>query len=143
MKYELEIVNFEQTQQDGEMYWAESEIAMLTGLDLDTIRQVTAGATRLYGQWWVETFRKLGFNTNMRWIKFDRKTEHPCMIRCKIPHDKHHWAGFIYYDDHIYHMHYGKLSWATWNEYWPNYRVTSMLQVWIDVDGKLNEITDR
>lgn len=143
MKYEIEIVNFEQSEQDGDRYWAESEIATLTGLDLDTILQVTAGVTRYYGQWWVKTFRSLGFNTNRQWIKFDKNTEHPCMIRCRVPGDKYHWAGFIYYDGHIYSPDYGKLTWATWNEWWPNYKVTSMLQVWIDINGKLNELTDK
>lgn len=143
MKYEIEIVNFEQSEQDCARYWAESEIATLTGLGLEEILQVTAGATRYYGQWFVQTFRKLGFNTNPRWVKFDKNTEHPCMMRCKIPHDKHHWAGFIYYDGHIYHPDYGKLTWAKWNECWPNYRVTSMLQVWISTDTIINEKTDR
>lgn len=143
MKYEIEVVNFEQSEQDGARYWAESEIAMLTGLSLDEILQVTAGCTRYYGQWWVKTFRALGFNTNERWVKFDKKTVHPCMIRCKIPHDKNHWAGFIYYDGHVYNPDYGKLTWSKWNELWPNYRVTSMLQVWIDTIGTLNELTDK
>lgn len=143
MKYELEIVNFEQTQQDGERYWFESEIAMLTGLDFDTIWEVTYCVKKWYGQMYVKIFRKLGFNTNLRWVKFDKNTEHPCMIRCKIPHNKNHWAGFVYYDGHVYHPEYGKLTWAKFNEWWPNYKVTSMLQVWIDVAGTLNEISDR
>lgn len=52
-KYEIEIVNFELTEQDGARYWAESEIATLTGLELEEILKVTAGTTRYYGQWWL------------------------------------------------------------------------------------------
>lgn len=131
-KYEVEIVNFETSEQDGARYWAESEIAMLTGLELEEILQVTAGVSRYYGSWWPETFRKLGFNCNPRWIKFDKDTRYPCMMRCHIKDDKSHWAGFVYYDGVVYHLDYGKIPLEQFYELWGDvYKPTSMLQVWI------------
>lgn len=123
-KYEIELVNFPD-------HWFESEIAMLTGLEFEEIRAVTRDVIRWSGSQYVRIFRKLGYNTNARFVKFDKNTPYPCMMRCKIPHDKSHWAGFVYYDGKIYHPNEGILSWAEWNAMYPNYRVTSMLQVWI------------
>jgi hypothetical protein len=136
-KYEIEIVNY------GQHHWFDSEVAMLTGLEMDDFKHLTWPITRWTGQAYIRVFRGLGFNTNDRFVKFKRDTEHPCMMRCKIPHDKAHWAGFVYYDNHIYHPDEGKLTWAEWNAMWPNYKVTSMLQVWIETTQKLNERTDK
>lgn len=129
-KYEIEIVNFEDHFHDGD-FLLQSEFATLTGLEWEEIWDATHDVKIASGQWFIKTFRKLGFNTNTRWIKFDKQTEFPCMMRCKIPHDKKHWAGWVYYDGHVYDIREGKLTWAEWNAMWPNYKVTSMLQVWI------------
>lgn len=142
MKYEIEIVNFEEEMQDGGFH-SESEIATLTGLGWEDMYDITSKVKRWTGQAYIKTFRTLGFNCNTRWIKFDKNTEYPCMIRCKIPHDKHHWASWIYYDGHIYDIREGKITWAKWNSWWPNYKITSMLQVWISTDTKINELTDK
>ena len=123
-KYEIEIVSYYPE-------WWNSEISILTGLERSDFVEMTNKVTRWTGTQYIRILRKLGFNTNSRFIKFDRKTEYPCMMGCRIPHDKHHWAGFIYYDEHIYHPEEGKLTWAEWNALWPNYKVTSMLQVWV------------
>lgn len=136
VKYELEIVSHYPC-------WWDSEICILTGLSLEEVRPVTRNTTRWTGQQYIKVFRHFGFNTNDRFVRFDRKTKYPCMIRCRVPNVKSHWAGFIYYDGHIYHPEEGKLTWAEWNSLWPNYKVTSMLQVWIGTDQKLNEITDK
>jgi hypothetical protein len=124
-KYEIEVVNF------GDDYFIESEIAILTGLSLEEILIVTKGVQRHPGQWYVRAFQKLGYNCNNRFIKFDKKTQYPCMMRCKKRGVNNCWYGWIYYDGHIYDIHEGKITWAKWNALWPNFKVTSMLQVWI------------
>lgn len=137
-KYEIEIVYF------GDNFWFESAIGTLTGLPFDEIKPHTSKITRWTGQSFVKVFRQLGFNTNTRWIKFERDSKYPCMMRCRKPGVKNNWYGFVYYDGYIYIP--GEktgMSWNLWNRLYPNYKVTSMLQVWIDLDSVINENTDK
>lgn len=124
-KYEIEHANFE-----GHGF--ESEISMLTGLGFDEIIKVTGKITRWSGRAFINTFQKLGYSCNQRFIKFDKNTPYPCMMRChKIRVKESYWYGFIYYDGFVYHVDAGKITWALWNDWYPDLRVTSMLQVWI------------
>lgn len=124
-KYEIDHINF------GDGFHFQSEIAMLTGLGLDEVLSATSKESRWSGQAFVRLFQSLGYSCNNRWIKFDRNTKYPCMIRCKKPKVKSHWYGWVYYDGFIYDVYEGKITWAQWNAMWPNFKVTSMLQVWI------------
>lgn len=125
MKYEIELAYFPD-------HWFESEIATLTGLEFEEIYEITKNVKRWSGSQYVKVFQKLGFNCNNRFIKFDKDTPYPCIMRCsKIRVKESHWYGFIYYDGNIYIPNYGTLTWAQWNSFYPNYKVTSMLQVWI------------
>jgi hypothetical protein len=115
----------------GPDYQIEGEIATLTGLEFEDILMATKGVTHWSGQAFVKVFRKLGFNTNRQFIKFDKETEWPCMMRTKKPFDKKYWYGFVYFKGLVYVQYYGPVTWAEWNKLYPNYRITSMLQVWI------------
>ena len=124
-KYEIEHVCFDD-------YPIESEFAMLTGLELDEILKVTGKITHWSGQAFVRAFQKLGYSCNNRFIKFDKNTGYPCLMRChKIRKKENHWYGFVYYDGYIYHVSAGKITWALWNDWYPDLKITSMLQVWI------------
>jgi hypothetical protein len=124
-KYEIEHVRF-----DG--LWIESEIGMLTGLGLGDILKVTGKITHWSGQTFVRVFHQLGYNCNQRFVKFDKQTPYPCMMRCnKVRVKENCWYGFVYYDGFVYLVDEGKITWAEWNKLHPDLRVTSMLQVWI------------
>lgn len=124
-KYEIELAYFPD-------HWFESEIATLTGLSFEEIYAVTKDVKRWSGSAYVKVFQRLGFNCNNRFVKFDKDTPYPCMMRCrKLRVKESHWYGFIFYDGNIYFPYYGTLTWAQWNDQYPNYKVTSMLQVWI------------
>ncbi len=123
MKYEIEPRFFEG-------YHFESEISTLTGLELEEILPHTKDITRWSGSTYVKLFRKLGFNCNPKFKKFDRETPYPCIMRTKKPKVKQFWYGFIYYDNKIY-IQEDVLTWEEWNAMYPNYRITSMLQVWV------------
>lgn len=124
-KYEIEHVCF-----IG--HFIESEIAMLTGLNLDEILNVTKDIKIWKGSKFIEVFRNLGYNCNNRFTKFDKDTQYPCLMRSHNRYKKeNYWYGFVYYDDHVYDINLGKLTWAEWNDRYPQLRVTTMLQVWI------------
>lgn len=124
MKYEIDLIIHET--------YIDSEIAMLTGLELEDIQPLTSKLTSIRGKTYIEIFRKLGYSCNPRFIKFDKNSEYPCLMRTRKLKDKKYWYGFIYYDGKVYDHNYAEvLTWAKWNANYPNYRVTSMLQVWI------------
>lgn len=124
-KYEIEHVVFINR-------YTESEIAMLTGLDLDDILPVSEKVTRWTGSAYVKVFQKLGFNCNPRFKKFDKQTEYPCLMRCRNIRKKDpYWYGFVYYDGYVYDVYNGPMTWAEWNHVYTNLKITSMLQVWI------------
>jgi hypothetical protein len=107
-------------------------IAVLTGHSIEDI----IAASPTYDSWaprdYINTFRKLGFNTNNRFIKFNPETPYPCLMRyTRTDIDEPYWYGSVYYDHKVDE---GSARWAFDN--WLKYhngtiRVTSMLQVWI------------
>jgi len=136
MRYEIEVVFY------GDGLYNQSVISSLTGLDFEESDEAVKSVKRLYwsGQTYVQVFRKLGFNTNPRFIKFDTETPYPCIMRC-INHKKGVWYLFLYHQGMVYDIH-GKCFHITDpNEVsrlngsyflkWYGMKVTSMLQVWI------------
>jgi len=124
MKYEVQL-----TFLPG--YSFQSEIAMLTGLEVDEIIEVTKNITTWRGSTYIQIMQQLGYSTNPRFIKFDKETTYPCLMRTRKLGEKKYWYGWVYYDGFIYDTCFGKITWAEWNEKRPNFRITSMLQVWI------------
>ena len=145
-KYEIENVNF------GRNMHHENIIGMLTGLPLDEInvalkkldiiKSVTLIKRHLYDLkakdiWYtrdyLNTFHALGFNTNPRFKKFDPETEYPCIMRCKeVGTENGYWYGWVYNDGKVYDTSGQIWPFDGWIEAHKNeYRVTSMLQVWI------------
>lgn len=106
-------------------------IAILTGLPIEEIEAVSPVADCWGGQRFVEVFRKLGFNVNRRFKKFDPDTEYPCLMRHKRTDIKEpYWYLEVYYDGKVY----GGNSYYTledWMKQYPQCKITSMLQVWI------------
>lgn len=107
-------------------------IAILTGLPIEDIVKVSPTRDAWYGKDFINIFRSLGFNVNPRYIKFNPKTEYPCMMRFRDKTDnKVCWYSYVYYNDKVYT---GKGEWwrfDQWIKAYSNCRVTSMLQVWI------------
>lgn len=125
MKYEIEHIAYPN-------HYIESEIAMLTGLELEDILPISGKVTRWSGSAYVKVFQSLGYSCNPRFIKFDKQTQYPCLMRTHNQIKKEpYWYGFVYYDGFVYDINFGKITWAQWNELCPELRVTSMLQVWI------------
>lgn len=125
MKYEIEHIAYQN-------HYIESEIAMLTGLELEEILTVSGKVARWNGSAYVKTFRSLGYNCNPRFKKFDKETEYPCLMRThRVRKKEKYWYGFVYYDGFVYDFYNGKMTWAEWNHIYSDLRVTSMLQVWI------------
>lgn len=110
----------------------ETIIGLLTGLTLEEIEAATPRRKFWYTRDYMHAFFKLGFNTNPRFIRFDPATEYPCIMRCQKKPDDGHWYGWVYYDNLVYHTHGYLWEFDKWiEEYSEDFRVTSMLQVWI------------
>lgn len=126
-KYELELVNF------GGKYYMESMIATLTGLDLEDILAVRPYKDRWIGGEIAQLIRDLGYNTNLRFTKFNRNTKYPCLMRTHDRFKKNGtWYSFVYYDGMVGCNGYTEfVPWSQFNMDNPNLRVTTMLQVWI------------
>jgi len=108
-----------------------THIAILTGLDIEEIEKVSPKKDCWGGQSFVNVFRELGFNCNNRWVKFDPNTDLPCLIRFKSNVIKEpYWYLHVYYKNIVY-MGNSRLPFDQWIENNSNYRITSMLQVWI------------
>lgn len=106
-------------------------IAMLTGIDKSEIIEKTSDIVRWTGGKFTKVIRGLGYNCNSRFLKFDKLTEYPCLMRCHVRTRREScWYGFVYYDGMVY-CDEGVITWAEWNATYPELRVTSMLQVWI------------
>lgn len=135
-KYEIEVVSY------GDGLYNQSVISSLTGLDFEESDEAVKSVKRLCwsGQTYVQVFRKLGFNTNQRFIKFDPQTPYPCIMRC-TNHKKGVWYLFLYHQGMVYDIHGNSFHITDTNEVsilngsyflkWYNMKVTSMLQVWI------------
>lgn len=135
-KYEIEVVSY------GDGLYNQSVISSLTGLDFEESDKVVKQVKRLSwsGQTYVQVFRKLGFNTNPRFIKYDPETPYPCIMRC-VNHKKGVWYLFMYHQGLVYDIHGNSFHLNDPNEVsnrngsyilkWYGMKVTSMLQVWI------------
>lgn len=110
-----------------------TKIAILTGLPIEEIEAAAPNRRDgWYARDYIQTFRKLGFNTSNRFIKFDPDTIYPCIMRFTDVGDKSgHWYAEVYYD------HWVECGNEEWDfDHWLYYmngsvRITSMLQVWI------------
>lgn len=108
-----------------------TSIAILTGLPLTEILAVSPDKDKWGGQRFVEVFRKLGFNVNPRWNKFDEETEYPCLIRFRRTDIKEPWwYQSVYYDHQVFEGN-SICTFKDWQDYYPHLKITSMLQVWI------------
>lgn len=126
-KYEIELVYF------GPGMHHETMVGLLTGLQLDEIKAACPKNDSWYTRTYIEVFHKLGFSTNPRFKKFDPETQYPVIMRCKeVGKENGHWYGWIYYDGWVYSSYCTVETFDEWIEYYgKDYRVTSMLQVWI------------
>lgn len=129
-KYEIEAVFHP-------LHFFESQICSLTGLELEEVLQHTKKIKTWRSRTYIDLFRELGFNTNHRFIKFDPDTKYPCLMRTKEygPEGKH-WYGFVYYDHLVYMIgedteQVGAIGLNRFKAYYPQLKITSMLQVWI------------
>lgn len=126
MKYELDWTRYYPDNSHFTM------IAILTGLPLEDIMAVSPVRNCWGGQRFVEVFRKLGFNVNPRFKKFDPETEHPCLMRFKRNDvNEPWWYCAVYYDGYVYQGNSFCRTFDHWLISNSHYRVTSMLQVWI------------
>jgi hypothetical protein len=126
MKYEL----------DWTRYYSDNGfhtlIAILTGLPIEEIVAACPDRDRWHGRDFRETLNKLGFNTNVRFKKFDPETSYPCIMRFKLrgKSEQGTWYCFAYYDGEV-QMGNSSCSLKEWEQMYRRYRITSMLQVWI------------
>lgn len=125
-KYELEEIR----EFRGE-YYLHAYVSILTGLSYDEISPHIE--RRMTGSKFRRAFNKLGFNTNHRFIAFDPETQYPALIKCHLRGETKHWYPFVYYDNKVYAPDHGGVydsldSFLINNK---DFRITSMLQVWI------------
>ena len=106
-------------------------IAVLTSLSIEEIISASPKSNKWHGRDYVKTFYKLGFNTSERFVKFDPSTDKPCMIRAvEIDNERSGWYSWAYYDNCIVDDGV-QYSLGLWTRYFPQLKITSMLQVWI------------
>jgi hypothetical protein len=106
-------------------------IAILTGLSFEEIIDASPKYDRWYGRDFVKTFQKLGFNTNERFVKFHPATDKPCMLRLvDIDKTKSGWYAWAYCDG-LVADNGSAYNLELWKTFYPDLRITSMLQVWI------------
>jgi len=124
-KIEIEFVN-------NPYYYCTRLVAMCTGYTLDQLLSVhdpKQGGWR--GKDFINLFNVLGFNCNHRFIKFDPKTEHPCLMRSKIFNVSSFWEVCVYYNGICYVPGHGKYTLDEYQDTFKDLKITSMLQVWI------------
>lgn len=139
-KYEINPVTF------GANMHHETIIGILTGLELDEINIALKKLKIIpaypydfkskdiwFTKDYLNTFHELGFNTNERFRKFDPETVYPCIMRCKrVREENGYWYGWIYNNHWVYDTHGSVWTFDEWiDQFKKEYRVTSMLQVWI------------
>ena len=107
-------------------------IAILTGHEIEDIVAASSENQIWYPKMYIAAFRKLGFNCDDRFVKFNPDTDKPCMMRFKRNDIKEsYWHAFAYYDHKVY---LGAGEWYKFDlfiEANPHFRITSMLRVWI------------
>ena len=136
MVYEIEVLDY------GKDFWHESTLSTLTGLPFDEVHNTVLKMNKKCwgGQLYIKAFQSLGFNTNLRFVKFDKDTPYPCILRC-CNHTKGYWYLFYYnagivYDAAGYSFSLDdptQVRQTKGSYFLKNYgmKVTSMLQVWI------------
>lgn len=136
MQYEFEVVNY------GDPYWHESMLSTMTGLSFDEVSQAVKAIKkeRWNGTDHIKALQSLGFNTNNRFVPFDKDTPYPCILRCHNGQKGVWWI--FYYCNGVVYNHEG-LSFllddrfncvcrkGKYYFYHHGMKVTSMLQVWI------------
>lgn len=132
MSYELAWEHLERMERGSNI----SLCALFTGLPVFDIREARKEVCRQNnkpnadawgGQAFVQVFRFLGFNTDARFVKFDPNTDKPCIMRTVDPDVKGRWYAFVYNDGLVNNSYTLK----EWQQYFPDLKITSMLQVWI------------
>jgi hypothetical protein len=133
--YEIELVRSE-TDSDYHI----SMLATVTGLPKQEIWEKLPEHLKKANSWRGSSFgevaRLLGYNTNLRFIKFDPETPWPCILRVQVPDEwgwKGKWWALVYNQKVVYDVHNRPA--LRYIEHWldehPGCRITSMLQVWI------------
>lgn len=118
-------------------YFFHSLFKTITGLpyeDIDPVlKQYLSKSGTLTGQRIIKVCRELGFNTNTRFIRFDKKTTYPAFLRLQIFNKSGSWAIAVYYNDRVYLPYCGG-AYDSLHQFLEENRTlkpTSMLQVWI------------
>lgn len=133
MTYEIEHIFLGRNRSMTNLY------CTLTGLEPEEVEPLIK--QRMGGQMFISIFRELGYNTNDRFIKFDRNTPYPIVLRC-CNHEKGVWFPFVYHQGIIFDVCYNRfiniddknqVRCMNGKYFLIDYgmRVTSMLQVWI------------
>lgn len=136
--YEIELVPMA-----SEHDWHESQLATLTGLPKQEVSERLPEKYRKVGSWggqgYVQCARALGYNCNLRFIKFDPTTPWPCIMRVQSPEIKNGWWALIYHQGQVYDVAWPphRQPLAAWQAAHPDCRITSMLQVWMSPHNAL------
>ncbi|MDN5283897.1 MAG: hypothetical protein JWR38_171 [Mucilaginibacter sp.] len=113
-------------------YGMHALFSILTGLPYNDIDIYFKPGKRLYGRDIIQILQRMRFNINPGFIKFDRATVYPCLLRCTKANSKR-YQYFVYYDDKVYAPHQGgTYAYQDWfAEQNDDYKIHSMLQVWV------------
>ena len=110
-------------------------IGIITGCHRNDIKKAAPEKNAWCGKDYINTFRKLGFNTNNSFINFDPETKHPVMMRFSVkekPKNKtSYWHAYAYFNGKVYFGAGEVVDFDTFIDLYKEYSVTSMLQVWI------------
>ncbi len=125
-KYE---VDFMRMHESGHI----NTIQILTGCEDEEILKHAPARDIWRTRDYIDTFHKLGFSTNPRFIKFDPETKYPVMMRYYRKDIKdRYWYSWVYYNGLIYFGQNIQCDFDEWVQANKEIvRVTSMLQVWI------------
>jgi len=101
-------------------------IKILTGLSWEEIKLASPDKDAWHGRDFISTATKLGFNTSERFIKFDKNTDKPCIMRTKSD-IKGYWWAWIYDGELVNNC----WTFEEWQAEYPELKATSMPQIWI------------
>jgi len=128
-------------------------ISMLTGYPLEEVREQVEPRLRKaagwYGRDFIATFRKMGYDCSPKFKPFDKDTPYPCLMRygpsrmllaretVERRREKGNpdlkpspwWNVLVYYDGLVYDL--DQPAPFPLHHLNPDYRITSMLQVWV------------
>jgi hypothetical protein len=110
-------------------YYCHAIISIITGYDLEEIREHKPAGERFFTRDFKRIIAELGFNCAQRFTKFDPATTHASILRCydTTLEDRKGWLPLVYYDGIIYDPVSGKFPLARLN---PDYVITSYLPVY-------------